>query len=197
MSECPQWPVHHGVRNPLWKRKKEKPLIKTKRTKAIPLATCLRVDGNLIIVTPQLIPSLLSPIDKGVIEFRPAGNWGVYLLQSPIQRYRLAGTDFSSCVGDHSWCEEVDGAEFVLDAVFVEESPSGSWSAMGDQSRSRWQIQCREGEGGGDFYGIPVTLGISFHSGKSAAFIVNGVYKSRGWSSLALLLLLIEVLGWR
>lgn len=47
--------------------------------------TCLRINGDLVIVGEEIEPLFLSPIDKLVLETRSSEPWFVHLLKTPVQ----------------------------------------------------------------------------------------------------------------
>jgi hypothetical protein len=109
-------------------------------TKAVPLASCessapgimdhcqveltsLGIHRYLIVIRVEIKPFFLPPIDEIMLQPFPAETGLVDLFETPVEGDADACLDFFHGCLNHFWGEEVNGADFVFDAVTVEQGP--------------------------------------------------------------------------
>ena len=98
-------------------------LLVRKVLQAIPLRARLRVDIHLIVQRCEPQPRQIHHL---LLERLPAEARELHVLQSPVELDVLAGADLVGGAPDYIWCEQVQRADLIVVAVFVEEAPEAA-----------------------------------------------------------------------
>lgn len=134
----------------------------------IPLAADLRVEADFVVITIKGVVGLGAPVDNLVLECVPSKGLLAQPVQAPVECHAVAGLDLVTSGLDDFWCQQVQRAELVLDAVLVKEAPG---AAMPTNKRwlagvlsvcvvlHPWRVT----------HGLPSTLGKSFQFGSFEA----------------------------
>lgn len=98
-------------------------LLVRKVLQAIPLRARLRVDVHLVVQSREAKPGQIHDL---LLESLPTETGELHVLQPPVKLDVLAGADLVGGAADHVGCQQVQRADLVVVAIFVEEAPEAT-----------------------------------------------------------------------